>query len=130
MEDVDVRRRSVPECTGACCDPVRIHASAYLRLRLDPSIDDDGPALLDMLEGPPDPDALLDLAVVDRINGQRGIPGSVRLHLSCRHFDTATRRCGIYEARPRMCSSYPNGGTCEFCGAIGTPEEEGDQHAE
>lgn len=30
----------------------------------------------------------------------------------CRHFDKTTRLCQIYETRPKMCRTYPNGGRC------------------
>src|ERR1019366_288079 len=31
---------------------------------------------------------------------------------SCRHWDTETRLCTAYEARPDMCRDYPYGGPC------------------
>ena len=32
----------------------------------------------------------------------------------CRFFDTAARRCTVYEARPEVCSEYPNGSRCGY----------------
>lgn len=34
---------------------------------------------------------------------------------TCKHL-TDDRRCGIYDTRPLMCRSYPNAGTCGWCG--------------
>lgn len=31
---------------------------------------------------------------------------------ACRHFDTKTRNCTIYERRPWMCKAYPYGKPC------------------
>ena len=36
---------------------------------------------------------------------------------TCRHWNTETKRCLIYNSRPLMCSDYPyRGGACETCG--------------
>ena len=32
----------------------------------------------------------------------------------CRFFDTDERRCTIYEARPKVCRSYPDGPKCGY----------------
>ena len=32
----------------------------------------------------------------------------------CRFFDTSERRCTVYEARPKVCRSYPNGSKCGY----------------
>ena len=32
----------------------------------------------------------------------------------CRFFDTALRRCTVYEARPGVCREYPNGNRCGY----------------
>lgn len=32
----------------------------------------------------------------------------------CKHLDPATRDCTIYDIRPEMCRSYPNGGSCDY----------------
>ena len=32
----------------------------------------------------------------------------------CRFFDTKERRCGVYEARPATCRSYPYSNTCGY----------------
>jgi Fe-S-cluster containining protein len=36
----------------------------------------------------------------------------------CAFFDQKERRCTVYEARPRVCRSYPNGNTCGYYGFI------------
>ena len=33
-------------------------------------------------------------------------------HYTCVHFDSKSRRCGIYKIRPMMCRTYPNSGIC------------------
>lgn len=38
-----------------------------------------------------------------------GIYGSI-----CRFFDTGTRRCTVYAARPAVCRQYPNGRKCGY----------------
>lgn len=32
----------------------------------------------------------------------------------CKHFDSKEKKCTIYETRPHMCRSYPNGKTCNY----------------
>jgi Fe-S-cluster containining protein len=32
----------------------------------------------------------------------------------CRFFDQENRRCGVYEARPHVCRSFPGGGRCGY----------------
>ncbi len=32
----------------------------------------------------------------------------------CQFFDTSERRCTVYEARPKVCRSYPNGKQCGY----------------
>ena len=38
-------------------------------------------------------------------------------HYSCKHWDTETRLCRIYEQRPQMCRDYPEPGSkvCGWC---------------
>jgi Fe-S-cluster containining protein len=33
---------------------------------------------------------------------------------TCKHFDSTTGNCGIYEHRPLMCRDYPYGNTCRY----------------
>lgn len=41
----------------------------------------------------------------------------VKLHrYRCKHLDPKTRDCTIYEIRPVMCRTYPDGRTCNFAG--------------
>lgn len=34
----------------------------------------------------------------------------------CKHFDDKTKKCSIYEIRPRMCRDYPYGESCNYAG--------------
>jgi Fe-S-cluster containining protein len=42
-----------------------------------------------------------------------------RQYHACKHWDPATKLCGIYEQRPDMCRRFPYGGTCQHCGWSG-----------
>lgn len=33
-------------------------------------------------------------------------------HYTCKHFNTENRKCSIYDIRPAMCRSYPDGKAC------------------
>ena len=33
-------------------------------------------------------------------------------HYTCKHYDSKKRACSIYEDRPQMCRTYPDGGFC------------------
>lgn len=44
------------------------------------------------------------------------IPGQRCHHYTCKHFDTKTNLCTIYEIRPLMCRNYPNGHACRYKG--------------
>lgn len=44
--------------------------------------------------------------------------GSDELY-TCRNWNEETRECGVYEARPDMCASYPYEGTCFHCREVG-----------
>lgn len=37
-------------------------------------------------------------------------------HYTCKHFDSETGNCGIYEIRPAMCRNYPYASTCNYAG--------------
>jgi Fe-S-cluster containining protein len=41
---------------------------------------------------------------------------------TCRHWDTTTKRCLIYNYRPVMCRDYPYGMPCKTCGGGGSKE--------
>ena len=41
-------------------------------------------------------------------------------YFTCRHFDKVKRLCTIYESRPEMCRTYPNGRRCSH--SIGCSE--------
>lgn len=62
-------------------------------------------------------------------------PGSIALpirwrdrghHFTCRHWDPETRLCGIYEDRPTMCRTFPDGDPCEHgCDCVGEARPDG-----
>jgi Fe-S-cluster containining protein len=87
----------VPECTGRCCDPVRISPGQYSAIVVTPEDFPDGPQIVAMLT--PLGDAT----------------GAFR----CSNFEPGSRRCRIYELRPQVCALYPNGGPCPHCGGGG-----------
>ena len=35
-------------------------------------------------------------------------------HYTCKHFDKETRLCGIHETKPKMCSDYNYGNSCNY----------------
>lgn len=37
---------------------------------------------------------------------------NIYYHYKCKHYDKKNRKCTIYEVRPWMCRSYPNGKPC------------------
>jgi Fe-S-cluster containining protein len=81
-------------CTGHCCAAFPVgglgpHDMARLRLAQD------GDFIADMLV----------------YIGPRADDG--RHMWTCRHFDFSSGNCGAYDMRPRMCSEYPYGKTCE-----------------
>ena len=39
--------------------------------------------------------------------------GRTHRYFTCRHWDESSRLCTVYDDRPRMCSSYPYGSTCD-----------------
>jgi Fe-S-cluster containining protein len=112
-DDVD----TVPQCTGECCDPVRVLAEDYWDMSRDPNAYRNSRYLMNML-----------------VPAQRPIPQHGTVEFSCRYFDRETRRCVAYDRRPAMCREYPETGTCRFCGgrfATGAhPEKEELGHEE
>ncbi|MFI5230753.1 MAG: YkgJ family cysteine cluster protein [Gemmatimonadales bacterium] len=43
---------------------------------------------------------------------------------SCVHFRADVGLCGVYDERPWMCRSYPNGRPCYHCGFSNAPPDE------
>lgn len=35
-------------------------------------------------------------------------------HYSCKHYDHTKQECTIYEQRPRVCRTYPDGNNCRY----------------
>jgi Fe-S-cluster containining protein len=105
-DDVD----TVPQCTGACCDPVVVLAEDYWDASRNPKQHKNARYVMNMLTP-----------------RQRPVPQHGVVHFSCRYFDQDTRRCIAYDRRPAMCRDYPQEGICRHCGgrfATGTRREE------
>ena len=92
-------------CTGQCCE--------RFCMPIDPTADDFDPARYD--DG-----AQIAAMVIELEPEPKGSKA-----WTCRHFDTESRRCGIYEDRPAMCRRYPNDGTCGYCGHVEIPRPVG-----
>ena len=95
-DDVD----TVPQCTGECCDPVKLTGEDYWDMSRDPGAHHNARYILNMLIPP----------------GPGPVPRHGRVEFACRHFDQETRRCGAYDRRPLMCRDFPESGVCVFCG--------------
>lgn len=92
-------------CTGQCCHRfilsyANTHEEVDAYLRSGPP--EDGVQIADMI------------VLVEVIQNGTVLPmGRVAerddrgVLYTCKHFDTATRDCGIYETRPSMCRRYP-----------------------
>jgi len=89
---------TVPECTGACCDPVTISIHLYREMSLDPRHIRNARYVLNMLtaRGP--------------------LPDHGAAEFDCKYFDRGTRRCTAYDRRPEMCRTFPDGPVCPMCG--------------
>ena len=89
------------QCIGRCCQAFSIS----LQSERDP-----------LVLYTEDPDGFVDgRALADMLIRLPGPTPDGRLRFTCRHL-TDELRCGIYEERPDMCRTYPNGGTCGWCG--------------
>ena len=89
---------TVPQCTGACCDPVTLPISTYREMSLDPRHIRNARYVLNMLtaRGP--------------------LPDHGTAEFDCKYFDRGTRRCTAYDRRPEMCRTFPDGPVCHMCG--------------
>jgi Fe-S-cluster containining protein len=89
---------TVPTCTGACCDPVRMRASDYRDISLRPGEVRNARYVLNMLTAP------------------GPVPRDGAAEFDCRYFDRESRRCIAYDRRPEMCREFPYDGLCHLCG--------------
>lgn len=96
-------------CQGACCAVFPL-STPYDRLRDRWPYFTDGDQILDMVE-PIDLVSALERCIDLGIETFHARPG--RPLYTCRHWDTETRLCGIYEQRPAMCRDYPYGHPCD-----------------
>lgn len=92
---------SVEQCNGMCCArfPLGENHEEVMALLKSGSVQD-GFKILDMITHIPPDDQ---------------IPYST---YTCRHWNTDSRRCVVYESRPFMCSDYPYDTMCRHCGAV------------
>lgn len=42
---------------------------------------------------------------------------------TCRHWNTETKLCGVYEKRPKMCQKFPYGKKCQYNDKCDVPGE-------
>lgn len=104
-------------CTGACCAVFNLSGALTvddLRRMGDP-FQGETEKVVDMLV-PLDPAAAVVRAEefgADAVvsHARDGAPA-----FTCRHWSEHDRRCTIYEDRPQLCWSYPNGVACLHCG--------------
>lgn len=87
-------------CTGHCCERIFLRDGDgqpidIAKLKATPRAFVDGEKVVDML--------------IDHPSGEPNV-------FTCRHFDRETRNCMIYETRPEVCRTYPNGRSCTFEG--------------
>jgi Fe-S-cluster containining protein len=101
VDDVD----TVPQCTGACCDPVPLPAEDYWDMSTEPRRYKNARYIMKMLIPP----------------GPGPVPRHGEVDFACRYFDKETRRCIAYDRRPAMCREFPETGTCGHCGGRFAP---------
>jgi Fe-S-cluster containining protein len=108
-------------CTGHCCRMIRIgegvSRETVLQMAFDPRATEEHAKIAAMLRP---------LVGEPPVNLHRDEAPLVWLteadhYYTCIHFDG--RNCTAYEARPRMCSAYPYGNTCEVEGCTWDPDE-------
>lgn len=95
-------------CTGHCCKRFRVADYTSLQVaywkehghEYDSPIKPDTQQVIDMI---------IDLGVPPTEDDDRAV-------FNCSNLDAATGDCKIYETRPKMCRSYPNGKPCRFEG--------------
>lgn len=101
-------------CTGRCCAVFALPRNAPKLLR-DGANGDDGAFILDMIVPLTPTRARSRLRRLGYDDNLAPIDG--KRFFTCRHWDEDTRRCGVYDKRPKMCSGYPYGVPCEHdCG--------------
>lgn len=94
-------------CTGHCCRAFTLPKSPEdIRKMVEEDRLNDGPFILDML---------IYLGLFD-VNPAGGVLDEPWHYFTCRHLDTATGNCTVYEQRPHLCRNYPNDKACEFPG--------------
>lgn len=96
---------TVKECTGQCCEELYVDIFNIERDN-DTYGQDSEHKLYD------------EMLIFSRISPEHGEP-----LFHCSFWDKDTRKCGIYDRRPQMCSKFPYTGACQWCGGRLTTEE-------
>lgn len=112
-------------CAGACCSVFPMSHSALQMMARGASTDPEATYILDMLIPLTRDEARERTARLGYEWPERDWPEGAYDLFTCRHWDEATRLCTAYDSRPKMCSNYPYGPTCERgCGyGIATKSE-------
>jgi len=107
-------RSGATTCPGQCCAVLQLSGTLD-ELREAAPIMLDGPSVLAMIEPIRRDDAIKRSLQhgADPTAISQATPGRL---FTCRHWDTETHLCRVYEQRPTMCRDYPYGEACAHCG--------------
>lgn len=116
-------------CNGDCCVAFRVPFDLVELARGDVGPKSSAEAIdISAMLIPISP-AAANVRLLDLIRGDRPdpFPEEEDGHLyKCRHWNERTRRCGNYENRPPMCSTFPYGQPCRYgCGERGEVPDPG-----
>ena len=87
-------------CSGHCCQGFYLNESKLDLLTSETVVQDE--------------DIIVDMLIPLEWDEEGGAT------FTCRHFDTETNNCQIYDRRPGMCRNYPYGKECSFPGCTYT----------
>lgn len=90
------------QCTGECCQ----HFTLRSDFKTNPPDNAEGAFIASMIVH------IKESVVIDK---------KAKSVWTCKHYDTETKLCGIYDdpCRPKMCSGFPYDGICGMCGVVG-----------
>lgn len=127
------KKKITDRCTGACCErlpipisPHELQASYWAWQRGGEQVRFDGgkndpifqdihliaPMLVYLGEFDKPPNQYINDTDEVLLNG--GKFDHTRHYYRCKHFDPKKKICTIYDMRPAMCRSYPNGNECNY----------------
>lgn len=124
----------VSSCDGRCCAVFHWPSKpSEMRARVEANTPGDLEvgATTGITNGPDDlmiADMLVPLTIheaadrADRFGINKKLLPAENLY-TCRHWNEETRECGVYDARPVMCASYPYGKKCAHCDCEGGCEQ-------